>query len=171
MGDPFRSELIALLPRLHRYALALSARRDQAEDLVQAACERALSRRAQWQPGTRLDSWMFTILRNLWIDQLRAQPRAVMLDDDALEEIPDGDWDRAIEARLSLDEVMNAMRALSPAMRSVLALVCIDGCSYREAAEALDIPIGTVMSRLARARMELLRILDSAHGVKSDAPV
>lgn len=171
MGDTFRSDLIALLPRLHRFALALCADRDRADDLVQAACERALTRRAQWQPGTRLDSWMFAILRNLWIDQLRAQPREVVLDDDMIDTLPDGDWNREIEARLSLDQVLAVMRELSPVLRSVLALVCVDGRSYKEAAEALGVPIGTVMSRLARARMELLRRLGTPQGVSHDAAV
>ncbi|MFA5938315.1 MAG: RNA polymerase sigma factor [Sinimarinibacterium sp.] len=172
MGDTFRSDLIALLPRLHRFALALSTDRDRADDLVQAACERALTRRAQWQPGTQLDSWMFTILRNLWIDQLRARPREVVLDDDALEALPDDrDWNREIEAQMSLDRVLAVMRELSPALRSVLGLVCVDGRSYKEAAEALGVPIGTVMSRLSRGRMELLRRLGTPQGVGHDATV
>lgn len=159
MSDSFRTELIALLPRLRRFALGLTASPHQADDLVQAGCERALSRRQQWQTGTRLDSWMYKIMQNLWIDQMRSKPEAVQADSEEIERVPDRDWNRGIEAKLALEQVTRAMGRLPPAMRSVLALVCIEGLSYQEASESLEVPIGTVMSRLARARLELHKIL------------
>lgn len=164
MSDDFRAELVALLPKLRRFALGLAADPHQADDLVQAGCERALTRRHQWQAGTRLDSWMYRIIQNLWIDQLRARPEVADMESDEIERLPDQDWNRGIEAKLTLEQVTRAMGTLPPAMRSVLALVCIEGLSYKEAAETLEVPIGTVMSRLARARLELHRALSAAAG-------
>lgn len=160
MSDPFRSELIALLPRLRRFALGLCADPHRADDLVQAACERALSRRAQWQDGTRLDSWMYRIVQNLWIDQLRAPGRTVDADVQEVETVADErDWTEEMHARLTLEQVTAALGRLPPPMRAVLMLTCVEDKSYKEAAAILEIPIGTVMSRLARARLELHRIL------------
>jgi RNA polymerase sigma-70 factor, ECF subfamily len=159
MGDPFRAELIALLPRLRRFALGLTAHPDRADDLVQAGCERALARQHQWQPGTRLDSWMYRILQNLWIDQLRSGGREDPAEQEEVENVPDRDWDSGLEAKLTLEQVVAAMGRLPEPMRLVLTVVCIDGQSYKEAAATLDVPIGTVMSRLARARLELHRVL------------
>ena len=164
MSDAFRAELIALLPKLRRFALGLTCDAHQADDLVQAGCERALARRHQWQAGTRLDSWMYKIMQNLWIDQLRAKPDVAEAESEEIERMPDRDWNRGMEARLTLEQVTRAMAALPPAMRSVLALVCIEGLSYQEAAAALEVPIGTVMSRLARARLELHRQLHGGSG-------
>ena len=165
MGDPFRAELIALLPRLRRFALGLTAHPDRADDLVQAGCERALSRQQQWQPGTRLDSWMYRILQNLWIDQLRSGGREEPVEQEEVENVPDRDWDSGLEAKLTLEQVVAAMGRLPGPMRLVLTLVCIDGQSYKEAAQTLDVPIGTVMSRLARARLELHRVLHGGEEV------
>jgi len=159
MSDAFRTELIALLPRLRRFALGLTARPDLADDLVQAGCERALTRQHQWQPGTRLDSWMFRILQNLWIDHLRSGGREQPVEPEEIENVADRDWDRGLEAKLTLEQVVAAMGRLPPSMRAVLTLVCVDGQSYKEAAATLEVPIGTVMSRLARARLELHRAL------------
>lgn len=157
--DAFRAELIGLLPRLRRFALGLTLDSAKADDLVQAACERALARQQQWQPGTTLDRWMFRILRNLWIDGRRADSALVEMEDEDVKRIPDRDWDQGMEARLALAQVLRVMAHLSPDMRAVLAVVCVEGLSYREAAELLQVPIGTVMSRLARARLELHRLL------------
>jgi RNA polymerase sigma-70 factor (ECF subfamily) len=151
-----------LLPRLRRFALGLTADPTQADDLVQAGCERALVRRQQWQPGTRLDSWLFRILQNLWIDQLRGRKHQEQtVEQEEIEQVADRDFNRSIEAQLSLEQVLKAMQQLTAPMRAVLTLVCVDGRSYKEAAEALEVPIGTVMSRLARARTELHRLLQA----------
>src|ERR1041384_8438635 len=90
VSETFRSALIALLPRLRRFALGLTTDRDRADELVQAACERALTRGHQWQEGTRLDSWMFRIVQNLWIDQLRGESRNAPNEDDRVENFEGG---------------------------------------------------------------------------------
>lgn len=156
-GDPVQDDLVALLPRLRRFARGLAGSLDAADDLVQAACERALANRQQWQPGTRLDSWMFRIVQNLWIDRLRADGRWRYAGADALDSLPANDMASAVEARIELAAVRRAIDALPDDQRAVLMQVTVDGRSYREAAEILDIPIGTVMSRLARARLALTK--------------
>jgi RNA polymerase sigma-70 factor (ECF subfamily) len=156
MQDAFAHGLIELLPRLRRFALSLTRHGEEADDLVQTACERALRSRSQWQEGTRLDAWMFRIIRNLWIDQVRA--RASRGPSAPLDDVPEPmgeDGREVVESRLTLSAVETAMASLSAEFREVLILVCVDGLSYKEAAERLDIPIGTVMSRLARARLAL----------------
>ena len=155
VGDPMPRDLVALLPRLRRFARGLAGSLDAADDLVQAACERALAHRQQWQAGTRLDSWMYRIVQNLWIDQLRMNGRWREAGEEALAAIPANDMARAVEARIELAAVRAAIDALPAEQRAVLVLVTIEGQSYRDTAEILGIPIGTVMSRLARARLAL----------------
>jgi RNA polymerase sigma-70 factor (ECF subfamily) len=101
---------------------------------------------------------MYTIMANIRIDEIRAAAsRGNTEGGDALDAIPDGAWSRRIEASVTLEQVMAAMRQLPESMREVLALVTIEGLSYNEAAGVLGVPVGTVMSRLARARAELMR--------------
>jgi len=153
-------QLLGLLPRLGRFARGLTGSTEDANDLVQAACQRALEREHQWMPGTRLDSWMFRIVRTLWIDELRGRKvrlgRGVV---DAEDEIV-VDGPRAIEARLTFDRVRRAVAKLPEAQREVMLLVCVEGLSYRETAEILGLPMGTVMSRLARARLAIARLTE-----------
>jgi RNA polymerase sigma-70 factor (ECF subfamily) len=161
MGEEFKAELLSLLPRLRRYALAKTGTPEAADDLVQAACERAWRAQAQWKPGTRMDYWMFRIMKNLYIDEIRAaSARGIEAGPEALEEVPDHQWARRVEGSMTLAQVSDAMRQLPAPMRDVLALVPIEGLSYREAAEVLGVPVGTVMSRLARARAELMSRLN-----------
>jgi len=166
--DAFRTELVALLPRLRRFAIGLTTDTERADDLVQAACERALTKGSQWQAGTRLDSWMFKIVQNLWIDQLRGQSRIAPIEDEQLENFEGEDFNARIEAQITLEMVLKAMAKLPPPMRSILMLVCVEGVSYQDAATILEVPIGTVMSRLARARLAVHRALlneqDRDHG-------
>jgi RNA polymerase sigma-70 factor (ECF subfamily) len=148
--------MVALLPRLRRFALSLTGARDRADDLVQSTCERALRSTGQWVPGTKLDSWMFRIMRNLFIDGVRrakgeGRPEPV---EEALDAVGE-DGERSAEARLTLSAVEKAIGALPEDYRSVLVFVCIEEFSYKEAAAVLDVPIGTVMSRLSRARQNL----------------
>ncbi len=151
-----RAQLVALTPRLRRFGYALTGSRDDGDDLVQSAYVRALANLERWQPGSRLDSWMFRIMQNLWIDQVRARRvRGTPTGPEALENLAGSDGTTTMEARLMLKRVRHEIAGLPEDQRSVLALVSIDGMSYREAAEALGIPIGTVMSRLARARAKL----------------
>ena len=156
MTDEFRTRMVEVLPRLRRFAVALTGDLDQGDDLVQETCMRALSRVEQWQPGTRLDSWMYRIAQNLWLDRMRARKvRGVQVDVEAAEMLAGPNGRVVVESRLTLDAVGTAMAYLPEDQRVLVALVCIDGLSYKEAAEITQTPIGTVMSRLARARREL----------------
>lgn len=158
---PFRRDLIQLLPKLRRFALALSGSAADAEDLVQAAVERALVNEAKWIPGSRLDSWMYKIVQNLWRDDLRSSRRKADPLDTAAE--LRGEDGRAVAAaRADLSDVRAAMLGLPEDQRAVLVLVVLDGMSYADAAAALNMPIGTVMSRLARARAALATALEAS---------
>lgn len=148
--------LMAFLPNLRRFAISLCGSRDVADDLGQAACERALASAERFEPGTRFDAWMFRILRNLWVDQVRRQRTAGVQDDiSERHDIAGSSGEREAEARLTLKTVAEAITELPQEQREVLLLVCVEELSYREAAEVMGIPIGTVMSRLARARKSL----------------
>jgi RNA polymerase sigma-70 factor (ECF subfamily) len=160
VNEAVHAELVALLPRLRRFARGLAGTADQADDLVQAACERALSRIQQWTPGTRLDSWMFRIIQTIWLDERRAlKVRAGGGTVEAESAGPElsTDGEREMEAHMTFDAVRRAMVKLPEEQQAVLMLVCVEGQTYKEAAETLSIPIGTVMSRLARARVALMR--------------
>jgi RNA polymerase sigma factor (sigma-70 family) len=158
--DDFHTGLVDLLPRLRRFARALARDRAEADDLAQTAIERALRARAQWRPGTRLDSWLFRILRNVWIDQARAQGRRERVFADAEAGAAVGtDPVPAIEARLDLARAAVAMARLPPEQREAIALVLIEGLGYAEAAAVLDVPLGTLTSRLLRGRAALARAL------------
>lgn len=162
--DERRQAVAALLPRLRRFARTITRHREDADDLVQLAVERALLRLDQWQPGTRLDSWMFTIMKNAWIDEVRSRVRrdAIFLPEEMGENVGQavGDWpaDRQHERM----DVHKAMAQLNDDQRMVVGLVLVEGLPYKEAAEVLGIPIGTLTSRLARARDTLQAILSGA---------
>jgi RNA polymerase sigma-70 factor (ECF subfamily) len=150
-----RDGLDRLLPRLWRFCLVLSGDRSAADDLTQAACLRALEREDQFTPGTRLDHWIFRIAQTTWLNQLRAdrvrRGRGVV-EAEAADLV---DLTTDAEANLFLREVLSGVMALPEAQRLTLLLVYVEGYSYQETAEHLDIPIGTVMSRLAAARRRL----------------
>jgi RNA polymerase sigma-70 factor (ECF subfamily) len=155
--------MAAIVPRLRRFAYGLTGSIDAGDDLVQSTCERALSRLHLWQPGTRLDSWMYRIMQNLWIDELRSgRRREIATDSDELDAMVGGDAEREVGVRLDLAAVRRHIAGLPPDQRAVLLLVSVDGLSYKEAAAVLEVPIGTVMSRLARARLALARALEPA---------
>ena len=155
MTQDMRHDLIALLPRLRRFARGLAGAADQADDLVQASVEKALRNLDGFTTGTRMDAWMFRIIRNTWIDTVRARRETVDYDTEAADTIIGSDGRRTTEARLHLAEVRRAMASLPGDQRAVLMLVCVEGMRYREVAEVLEIPEGTVMSRLSRARLAL----------------
>jgi RNA polymerase sigma-70 factor, ECF subfamily len=156
MAHPVETELIQLLPRMRRYALSLSKSAVQADDLVQSACVKALAGADGWTQGTRFDAWVFRILRNCWIDELRRSRLHASLDDDEAAQNQVGErGEEAAMERLSFGEVRRAIDSLPVDQREVLLLVCVEDMAYREAAEVLGIPLGTVMSRLARARQRL----------------
>lgn len=156
----FEDELAALLPRLRRFAHALSRNPADADDLTQAAIERALRAKARWQPGTRLDSWAYQIMRNLWIDTARARSRRDKVEAPPGEAETAGEDPRAgIEASIDLQRMMAAMQRLPEDQREIVALILIEGFGYRETAEMLGLPIGTVSSRLVRGRNALLAMV------------
>jgi RNA polymerase sigma-70 factor (ECF subfamily) len=160
--DEIRTRIVELLPRLRRFAYALCGDLDSGDDLVQETCMRALSRVEQWQPGTRLDSWMFRIAQNIWLDRLRAtKVRGEVYDIEAAEAQAGADGRDVTESKMMLDQVTAAMTRLPADQRALIALVCIDGLSYKQTAEVMNIPIGTVMSRLARARRGLHALLEN----------
>jgi RNA polymerase sigma-70 factor (ECF subfamily) len=156
-------ELVTLLPRLRRYALTLTRSPALADDMVQSACEKALLNAESWTPGTRLDAWVFRILHNSWIDYLRHHKADGMLDDvrnheDRLMDQKSGE--NQIISKLTLADVQRLIAELPTEQREVLLLVCVEDLAYREAAEILGVPVGTIMSRLARARK---RIVEATH--------
>lgn len=161
MADEIRARMVAVLPRLRRFAYALTGNTEHGDDLVQETCLRALSRVERWQPGSRLDSWMYRIAQNIWLDRMRAtKVRGELVDVDVVEEMPGVDGRQITESQLTLEEVDAALGRLPAEQRAVIALVCIEGVSYKDAAEVTGVPIGTIMSRLARARQALHAILD-----------
>ena len=157
----FENEMLALLPRLRRFARALARDAADADDLCQITIEKALLARGSWQPGTRLDSWMYRIMRNAWIDTARARGRASETFVDAEVGAAVG-GDGGAEARVALGEVEAAMRRLPDEQREAVALVLVEGLAYKEAAEVLDIPMGTLTSRLVRGRQALMLDLGEA---------
>nr|WP_299913463.1 RNA polymerase sigma factor [Sphingomonas bacterium] len=156
----FEKGVEALLPRLRRFAHGLAANRADADDLTQITIERALRARLQWQEGTRLDAWLYRIMRNCWIDTVRARGRAsrVMAPEEAGEHVGH-DPTAPMDAKIDLERLMQAMEKLPPEQREVIALVLIEGFGYRETAELLDLPIGTISSRLVRGRTALLALV------------
>jgi RNA polymerase sigma-70 factor, ECF subfamily len=169
VGRRFSDQLIAVLPRLRRFARGLAGSVVEADDLVQAACERALARRHQFQEGTRFDSWMFRIVQTLWIDQIRA--RNVRREDAEFSgaRLASDEPVRRVEARLSLGDVRRAVEGLPTDQRAALLLVTVDGLSYKEAAAVVGVPVGTIMSRLARARAALQAQLEAGGGPAGSA--
>lgn len=148
--------MIKFLPRLRRFAYALAGDMDKADDLVQETCLRALLRHEQWQSGTRLDSWMFRIAQNIWLDRMRAQKvRGEPVDPDAMADIAGMDGRDVIDSRLTLEAVMEGIARLPAEQQILIAFVCVEGLTYKQTAEIVEVPIGTVMSRLARARRAL----------------
>lgn len=159
----FEAELAGLLPRLRRFAHALSRDSSEADDLAQMTLERALRSRGQWQTGTRLDSWTYRIMRNLWIDTVRSRGRRQRFEAPPEEAASVGEDPReAIESSIELQRAMAAMERLPDEQREVVALILVEGFGYRETAEMLDLPIGTVSSRLVRGRTALLQMLGGA---------
>lgn len=161
----FRTELVSIVPKLRRFAYSLCGNRQDADDLVQGACEKALKNRDQFQDGGRMDSWMYRIVQNLWLDDRRRNKvRGTAIDPDDAYLSDEGKAANLPQDRMMLAQVRTAMAALPEGQRDVLALVAIEGLSYNEAAETLNVPVGTVMSRLSRARETLLPRLGLAEG-------
>jgi RNA polymerase sigma-70 factor, ECF subfamily len=153
-----RAGLEPSLARLWRYALVLSKARDAADDLVQATCLRAIERADQFVPGTRVDRWLFAILRSIWLNEIRSrrirEGGGLVDAEDAL--VADGE--REIETNITASAVLRAIDRLPEAQRETILLVYGEGYSYAEAAATLSIPIGTIMSRLAAGRAALAKL-------------
>jgi RNA polymerase sigma-70 factor (ECF subfamily) len=156
LSEALSVELVELLPRLRRFARALAGNMSDADDLVQIAMERALSRADQLRDGAPLAGWMFGILRNAWIDEARGRARRnrVFLPAELGAQVPDPTSGHAV-----LLPVQQALQRLPDEQREVIGLILIEGLSYREAAQIIDVPIGTVTSRLARGRDALQAML------------
>ncbi len=151
--EEFRSRLVAFLPRLRRFCHGLAGDPDRGDDLLQAVVARAIERAEQWERGTSLESWIFKMTRNLHIDQFRAaKVRGITVELDEAALLHDADAVAGLEARSELQAVRRALAAMPGDLREVMTVVVLDGQAYKDAAELLDIPIGTVMSRLSRAR-------------------
>jgi RNA polymerase sigma-70 factor (ECF subfamily) len=150
-------EIVQLLPRLRRFARNLVRNPHDADDVVQVAVERALLRSEQWNREARLDSWMFKIVRNAWIDEVRARGRRdkVFLAEEAGENVGTD----PIDSEITSMSIQTAMARLPEDQRVAVSLVLIEGLPYKEAAEVLEVPIGTLTSRLARGRDALQALL------------
>jgi RNA polymerase sigma-70 factor (ECF subfamily) len=152
----FESELVAQIPRLRRYARALTGNSHCADDLVQDTLERALNKHQLWHRGSRLRPWLFTIMHNLFINQVRrssSQPPIQELDDNIRDhgDNPESQW--------SFQHLQASIGKLPDEQKQVFLLVSLEGFAYEEVAGIMDIPVGTVMSRLSRARDRLRQLL------------
>ena len=158
--DALKYQMVGLLPRLRRFARSLARDPDKADDLVQAACERALGRLGQITKGTRLDSWLYRIIYTQWIDHLRRRKtryaKLSLLTNENKLNNPDAESGEHLDVALDLQ---NALNALPEDQRAAIMLVCVEGNSYAEAASVMEIPAGTVASRVARARATLGKFL------------
>ncbi len=155
-GEGMAAGMAALIPRLRRYAWALTRNADAADDLVQDSLERAWRKGHQWEPGTDLRAWLFTLMHNVFVNGLRRRPPPQEPLD--WHELPDP-RPRGPEGGLNLRDLEAGLATLPPEQREVLLLVCLEELSYAQVAEILGVPIGTVMSRLHRARERLRRWL------------
>lgn len=163
-SQTLREEIAALLPRLRRFGRTLARHREDADDLVQVAVERALTRTGQWQPGTRLDSWLFRIMQIAWVDETRARERRgqTFVAEEEGEHVGGSSTDAQIDAIA----VRRGVAQLGDDERAVVGLVLVEGLPYKEAAAVLGVPIGTLTSRLARARKALQAVLAGAEGTR-----
>ncbi|MES2143987.1 MAG: RNA polymerase sigma factor [Pseudomonadota bacterium] len=144
-----------LLPRLRRFALSLTRNGADADDLVQEACMRAIAAGDSWDPGLGLDRWVFRILRNLWIGEVRKRQVRLGAGHVAADETDELRQDTTAEDHLVRKQLLGRLADLPTGHAAVLLLVGVEGYSYKEAADLLDVAQGTVMSRLYRARQML----------------
>lgn len=166
LSADLKEDLIALLPRLRRFARSLTRSVSEADDLVQDACLRALSRSSQWDPAQPLDRWMFRITRNIWISEIRKRTvrvgRGTVPADETHELLTNDTGEEAVVAI----QLQHQIAALPDELSTILLTVSVEGYSYAEAAELFDIPIGTVMSRIHRARKALAKQIAEPLGAR-----
>ena len=171
LDESTRSQMLAFLPRLRRFTHGLTGSADAGDDLMQATCERAIRHIDKWQAGTRLDSWMYRIARNLYFNEQRSKGvrrRHLQSVDPATYGVVDGA--RAMESQLTYEAVRRFVERLPEEQKSVLLLITVEGLSYREVSEILELPIGTVTSRLARARFALKNLIEGAGEAAASTP-
>jgi len=164
-AENIHEQIVTLLPRLRRFARNLARNPHDADDVVQIAVERALLRLDQWRSDARLDSWLFKIVRNAWIDEVRARARRakILMPEEAGEQVGEATMEREID-RWSAE---SALTRLPEDQRVAVSLVLVEGLSYKDAAEVLDVPVGTLTSRLARGREALQEMLRLPEGEAS----
>ncbi len=156
MADSFGQNLIELLPNLRRFALSLTRSATKSDDLVQITCEKALANQTSYQIGTRFDAWLFRIMRNSWIDQIRRDKTSgVKIEIDDTFDLAGEDGRQTTENSLMVRTTQAAIARLPVDQREVLVLICVEELSYQETATLLEVPVGSVMSRLARARKKI----------------
>ena len=158
--EALRQEIVSFLPRLRRFAGGLAGDPDKADDLVQAACERALGRLGQVRAGTRLDSWLYRIIYTRWIDKLRrGKTRSANLVVMNNENISNNTTASSTRHLNTVVDIKTALNRLPEESRAAIMLICVEGYSYSEASAVLNVPAGTVASRVARARMMLGKLM------------
>lgn len=162
--DEIKAGLRALYPRLWRYCVVLTGNAERANDLAQSACLRGLEKSGQFEPGSQLDRWMFRIAQRIWLNELRSDAVRRGGGLAPIEDIDIADGRPDPESNFFTREVLTEVSALPEAQRVAVVLAYVEGYSYRETAEILDIPIGTVMSRLSAARSKLVSALGSREG-------
>lgn len=158
-SEAFKSNVIALLPQLRRFAMSLTRSVPDADDLVQDACATAFQKWQQYDPSQPLDRWMFRVLRNLWVSEIRKRKVRVGQGQVQAADAAELQVESGADDRLIAQQVQGEVRKLPSELSEPLMLVCAEGYSYREVADLLGIPIGTVMSRIHRARKLLVASL------------
>jgi RNA polymerase sigma-70 factor (ECF subfamily) len=158
-SNEFRRDLVSVLPKLRRFAMTLTRNAADADDLVQEVCERAITRNHLWNGEGRLESWIYAMTRNLWIDEIRKRRvRTGSGTVDAAEQ-DELSIEASGEKAVYANQLQKMILSMPEGLASVFLLVNIEGHSYREAADILKIPIGTVMSRLSTARLRLAAMI------------
>lgn len=165
--DEKRRAILAELPRLRRYARALLRDADAADDLVQDCMERALVRLDNWRTGESPRRWLFTVMHHLFVDEMRRAGRRAKAHRAASRELGDPVAEATQFDTLASRDVVDALQDIAPERREAIVLVAVEGMSYAEAATVLGIPTGTLMSRIARGREDLRRVLDDARRRRS----
>ena len=160
-----REEIVGLLPRMRRFARTLARNAHDADDIVQIAVERALARLDQLRPGSQLSSWLFGIVRNAWIDEVRGRARQGRIF--AMEELGAQVGEDSMGSVADTLAVQDAMARIPEEQRTAIGLVLVEGLSYKEAARIMEIPVGTLTSRLARGRDALQKMLSDTTGAAS----
>jgi RNA polymerase sigma-70 factor (ECF subfamily) len=155
----FRRDLVSLLPKLRRFAMTLTRNANDADDLVQEACERAITRSHLWNGEGRLESWVYAMTRNLWVDEIRK--RKVRTGSGTVDALGHDELsiEPSAEKAVYANQLQKMILSMPEGLASVFLLVNVEGHSYRETADIMGIPIGTVMSRLSTARLRLAAMI------------